>query len=361
MNINQNFKQLALLASLLSASVILSGCGDAQAKNDEKPKEEVIAIPVEVATSSLGDISSNYSTTAVLEAKEEAFVVPRATGIITHIFVEEGDYVEKDQVLAKLDTERYELNLARAKATLEGLEKEREKASRVYKQNLISDDSWDKLDAQYRAAKATLEIAKLDLAETSIRAPISGYIAERNGKVGNLTESFQRARMFHIVQQKELYGIVHLPEKELSRVTKNQRASLQLAALGGRSVPAYVERISPIIDSSTGTFKVTLRVPNPDNNLKAGMFSNVSLNYDKHLNAVLLPRRAILNIDDSTNVFVIEDNKAVKKSIKTGFEEGNLIEVLQGIEANQQVVVTGHHNLKDQAPVEIVNIETSAS
>ena len=75
-----------------------------------------IPIPVEVSAVHKGSISSNYTTTAVLEAKEEAFVVGRASGIIEEILVEEGDYVEKGQVLAKLEPERYELNLRRAQA-----------------------------------------------------------------------------------------------------------------------------------------------------------------------------------------------------------------------------------------------------
>ena len=123
-------------------------------------------------------------------------------------------------------------------------------------------------------------------------------VAERNAKVGNLTESFQRERMFHVVEQKQLYGIVHLPEKELTRVHVNQEAYLNLAALNDQRVVANVARISPVIDSQTGTFKVTLKVSNSDNILKAGMFAQVKLNYDTHENATLLPRRALLHIDD---------------------------------------------------------------
>jgi membrane fusion protein, multidrug efflux system len=225
----------------------------------------------------------------------------------------------------------------------------------VYNKQLVSEDAFDKLKSQYESAKASLEIARLDLEETTITAPISGYIAERNAKVGNLTESFQRQRMFHIVEQKELYGIVHLPEKELARVHKEQRAAMALTALGDKTVNAFVERISPVIDSATGTFKVTLRVPNDTNHLKAGMFAKVKLNYDTHQNATLLPRRALLQIDDQVNVFVVKDGKASKTPVTIGFQEGDYVEVLNGLKGDEKVVITGHHNLKDQANVEVVN------
>ncbi len=343
-------------AAIIGFSVLASGCGEAEALAEENAKEkEVIAIPVEVAQLKQGDISSNYSTTAVLEAKEEAFVVARASGIIDHIYVEEGDYVEKGQVLAQLEPQRYQLNLQKAQAELQGIEKELAKVNKVYDQKLISDDTYDKLTAQYESAKASLSLAKLDLKEATIVAPISGFIAERNAKVGNLTESFQRERMFHIVQQKDLYGIVHLPEKELPRVHTNQTAELKVTALGDKKVQAYVERISPVIDSKTGTFKVTLRVPNEDNLLKAGMFSQVNLNYDTRQNATLLPRKALLAIDDNMNVFVVDQGKAKKVSVTVGYQEGNFVEILQGLTGKETVVITGHQNLKDDAPVEIVN------
>lgn len=345
--------------ALLLMTTMLSGCGDAEATkeaNAEKEAVKVIPIPVEVSVTTIGSISSNYATTAVLEAKEEAFVVARASGIIEEIMVEEGDYVEKGQVLAKLEPQRYKLNLQRAAANMQGIEKELTKINKVYSQKLVSDDTYDKITAQYESAKATLALAQLDLKEATIVAPISGYIAERNAKVGNLTESFQRERMFHIVQIKDLYGIVHLPEKELSMVHKDQKATLTVTALNNKKVSAFVERISPVINSSTGTFKVTLRVPNAEATLKAGMFTQVSLNYNTRENAILVPRKALLSLDDTVNVFVVDDNGIAKKQlVKIGYQEGDVVQVLEGLDAQQNVVITGHQNLKDNALVNVVN------
>ena len=170
-----SFNSLTVLA-LLATSTLLTGCG-ADATSTEPEKELVIAVPVEAASLHIGEISSNYTTTAVLEAKEEAFVVARASGIIEHIYVEEGDYVKKGQVLAQLEPERYRLNLARAKADLIGIQKELAKIDKVYNQKLVSDDTYDKISAQYASSQATLSLAELDLKEATIVAPISGYIA----------------------------------------------------------------------------------------------------------------------------------------------------------------------------------------
>jgi membrane fusion protein (multidrug efflux system) len=353
-NVKNSRRLLTILPILLSVS-LLSSCGEADALDKDTKQELVISVPVEVAPLTIGHISSNYATTAVLEAKEEAFVVPRASGIIEYIYIEEGDYVEKGQILAQIEPRRYHLNLDRAKADLVGVEKELAKINKVYDKKLVSDDTYDKLTAQYESAKATRALAELDLKEATIVAPISGYIAERNAKVGNLSESFQRERMFHIVQQKELYGIVYLPEKELSKVHKDQQAFLNLTAFDGADIIAFVERISPVIDSKTGTFKVTLRVPNPDNLLMSGMFAQVKLNYDTKQNVVLLPRKALLAIDDSVNVFVVKDGIASKQAVTVGYQEGEVVEILSGLLGTEKVVITGHQNLRDQSPVEVVN------
>ena len=174
-NASNSFKTALLLSTVLLSTALLSACGEADAnaaEQVEEQEEQVVAIPVEAQSVHQGDISSHYATTAVLEAKEEAFVVARASGIIDGIYVEEGDYVEKGQVLATLDAQRYELNLQRARAELVGLEQELAKIKQVHQQNVVSDDVIDKLTAQYTAAKASLAIAELDLEKRKISLSI---------------------------------------------------------------------------------------------------------------------------------------------------------------------------------------------
>lgn len=343
-------------SSLILLSTVLAACSDADAVDvNQEEVESIATIPVEAQQITTGAISATYATTAILEAREEAFVVARASGIIEAIFVEEGDYVEKGQTLAQIDKRRYELNLAKARADLTGIERELEKVNKVYSQQLVSDDTYDKLNAQFESARASLHLAELDLLETTITAPISGFVASRNAKVGNLTESFQRERMFHIVQQENLQGIVHLPENELGNVHVGQVATLQIAALRNTLVNGVVQRISPVIDATTGTFKVTLAVPNEQGNLKAGMFTDVSLEYAHHAHATLLPRRALVTIDNQHSVFVVENGVAKKVNVTTGFEQGGVVEVTSGLSGSETVVTAGHQNLKDQAPIEVVN------
>lgn len=351
---SKQIKKALLASSLLSAAILLSGCNNAEATAEEK-EPEVIAIPVEVATVSYGDISSNYVTTSVLEPKEEAEVISKASGILEKLYVEEGQFVEAGTLLAEIEPERFQLNLEKAEAEFASVKLELERINKVHSQQLVSTDTFDKLKWQYEVAKSNLKIAKLDLQETRIIAPISGFIAKRYVKEGNLVEQYQQQKLFHIVKMNVLESTVNLPEQELSQLRLNQPAKLQFTALPGVEVIATVIRISPVVDSETGTFSVKLNVENPNNTLKAGMFAQVKLVYDVHNNTKLLPKKALISIDNKHTVFTINDNKAQKTLVTLGYEDDSFVEVIDGLELDAQVVTTGQNNLKDQAVIEIIS------
>ncbi|MEW6996184.1 efflux RND transporter periplasmic adaptor subunit [Colwelliaceae bacterium BS250] len=350
---NSNIKNSIFALSLLSSAAFLSGCSNAEAEVEEK-EVAVIAIPVEVASVVAGSISSNYVTTTVLEPKEEAEVVAKASGILEKLYVEEGQFVKAGELLAEIDPERLQLNLDKAKAELASLKIELDRINKVHSQQLVSTDTYDKLKWQFEVAKSNLKIAELDLKETKILAPISGYIAKRYVKEGNLVEQYQRQKLFHIVKINMLESTVNLPEQELSKLRINQVAKLSFTAYPDKQVIAHVERISPVVDAQTGTFSVKLIVDNSDNSLKAGMFAQVKLVYDVHSNTKLLPKKALISMDNKHTVFTINDNKAEKTVVTLGYQDDAFVEIISGLELNSQVVTTGQNNLKDQAVIQVI-------
>jgi RND family efflux transporter MFP subunit len=354
MKSTNKLSKLFLASSIALLSLNLTGCGDAKASDDKKDTEVVISVPVEVANTTSGTISSNYSTTAILEAKEEAQVVAKVSGILESIYVEEGDYVEAGQLLAKIEPQRFQLSLNKAQADLAQVKSELSRMEKVHGQQLVSAETYEKLKWQYESSKSALDIAKLDLKETEIIAPISGYIAQRYVKTGNVVQQYKQQSMFHIVQQKQLQGIVHLPEQQLLHVKVGQQTTLNLSAIGNTQVVAKIERISPIVNAKTGTFKVTLNIPNQNGLLKSGMFAEVSIKYNTHNNATLIPRKALISMDNKHTVYLIDNGKVVKKNVEIGFEEDGLVEITAGLNLNSQVVTAGHNNLKDNANIQII-------
>jgi RND family efflux transporter MFP subunit len=345
-----------LLSSAMLVVAFLTACSEPEAKEDDKKVAE-FAIPVMVASIERQDISSNFHTTATLESRNEAEIITRVTGIIEELSVEEGDFVEKGQLLAKVDARRYQLALDKAEAELAGLEQELKRLSLMAEKQLVSEQASDKLKYQHRAAVAAKELAALDLRDSQIVAPISGFISARFIKTGYFTQGYQK--LFHIVDQSNLQAVVYLPEHKLSYVELEQQALLQFSARQGKQFVAQVRSISPVIDSRSGTFKVILSIANEELQLKPGMFAQIALTFDTHKNTLTIPTDAIITLDNQSKVYLVKDNKAVEVSINKGFVQEQLTEISGELHEGDSVVVNGHHNLKANALVEILNAKTS--
>ena len=347
-----NTKKVLLISLLTFNTLFLASCGETTAKAVEKEKKE-FAIPVSVATIERQSISSNFHTTATLESRTEADIITRVTGIIEQLDVEEGDYVEKGQVLAKIDPRRYQLALDKADAELAGINQELQRLSQMAKKKLVSAQASDKLKYQHDAAVAARKLAALDLQDSQIIAPISGFISHRYVKPGYFTQGYQK--LFHIVDSSNLQAVVYLPEHQLSNVKVDQKANLSFSARKNQFYQAKVRSISPVIDPNSGTFKVILSIDNNEQELKPGMFAQIALTFATHHDAFTIASSAIITLDNNSKIYLIRDSKAIEVQVTKGFIEGKLTEITGDIKEGDSVVVNGQHNLKADALVEVLN------
>ncbi len=344
-----NMLKTALPVLLVS---ILAGCGE----KEEAKKEEKYAIPVETTTVIQGNVSSFYSTTATLEAPQEASVVSRIAGLIETINVEEGDRVQKGQVLAVIDAKRQQYDLDRSIAEVNIIEQELNRLKKMGNKEFVSADSMAKLEYNLQAAVAKRDLAELQVKESRVISPINGIIAKRFVKAGNMAQEF--GELFYIVNQDELHGIVHLPEQQLASLRLGQEAQIFSNQQAKEAVHAKVLRISPVVDAQSGTFKVTLAVPNQDAKLKAGMFTRVELKYNTHENVITVPYSALINQDNKQALYVIDgtnaSHRANRREVQIGYREGDSVEIISGIKPGEQVVTRGQQNLKDQSLVDVI-------
>jgi len=345
---------LAVVA-LSGSSILLTGCKQANSAPAGTTAEAVMAIPVEATLVSRGEISSSYRTTATLEARAEAEVISKVTGIVQTILVEEGEQVIAGQLLARLDNERQQYSLEREKAELSKLSSELKRMQEMFQRQLISADVYEKLQWQHDALTAAVKTAELALRETEIRAPIEGVISRRYAKTGQLVNQHTTQSLFHIVSNKELEAVIHLPEQQLVQARTGQKARLQFA--GMTPFVAELVRVSPVVDAATGTARATLRVDNSQLQLKPGMFAQVQLHYDVKPDALLLPKRALMTTDSIHTVFVIDaENKVQRRTISTGYQSDYAVEVLEGLNEGDSIVIAGQSALKDESLVNIVTV-----
>jgi len=347
----KSLKQIAAVIALSSSLVVLSGCG-LEAKEENKDKKEAI-IPVEVSQVFTGDISSSYKNAAYIIAERETQVVSKASGVVEKLFVEEGDYVEKDQALAQLETEQLSLELKQAKASLDRLKNELDRNKKLFKQNLISSDVFERTKFDYQSQLASYDLKKLRLEYATIRAPFSGVIVKRNIKVGNMVST--NGTTFKLTDFNSLKGEIHVPELELARFEKGLPTITGVDALKGQLFNGTIERISPVIDESSGTFKVTIALDNSNGKLRPGMFARFEVVSDTRKDVLLVDKNGIVTQDDETSVYVIKDGKAKKQAVSTGYVADNKIEIISGLENGDQIVVTGIHTIKDDSKVKVLS------
>ncbi|MEI6859440.1 MAG: efflux RND transporter periplasmic adaptor subunit [Shewanella sp.] len=333
---------------LLLVSVLSACSGEEPTKEDEE-----YAVPVETTIVTQGNVSSFYSTTATLEAPEEVNVVTRIAGLIEAIEVEEGDRVTKGQLLAVINAKRQRYDLARSQAEVKIIEQELNRLKKMDNREFISADSMAKLEYNLQAAIAKQDLANLQVEESMIRSPIEGVVATRFVKKGNMAKEFDQ--LFYIVNQDELHGIVHLPEQQLQSLRLGQDAQVFANKHSQDTVHAKVLRISPIVDAQSGTFKVTLSIPNDDAKLKAGMFTRVELRYDTHINVITVPYNAVINQDNQFALYVIDGTNASRREVFLGYREADTVEIIAGIKAGELIVIRGQQNLKDQSLVEVIS------
>ncbi len=347
----------ALYAALAGALLIQLGCGG-RGHGESNGNGDVALVPVEVAEVSRGDISAFFTGTATLEAEEETQVVAKVGGVVNRILVEEGDYVTAGQMLAKLDDERIAVQVERARANLSNLDEEYRRSEELFNGSMISAQEFQKAKYDYERQKAEYDLASLDLEYTSIRAPISGVIAERHIKVGNMVLANQPT--FSVTGMDPLLAVLHVPERQLGKLKVDHTATLEVDAIQGESFTGRVDRISPVVDPATGTVKVTVEVRDRTRRLKPGMFARVNIVHDVHTNALLLPKDAVIAEDRESCVFVVRDSTAYRHTVETGYVNSSHIEVLSGVEAGDTVVTIGKGGLKDSSRVEMVSGEPGA-
>ena len=339
------------LCLLLTLSGVFISCGkNGEAK--DKEQADVVLIPVEVSRVTTDAISALLTGTATLEAEEEAEVVAKTSEIVIEILVEEGMPVKKGQVLARLENKMLAIEVQQAQADINKLENDFNRNKELFGKNLISKEEFQNVRFQYEAQKALFDKAKLNLEYTSIKAPISGVIAARYIKNGNMVNLNQP--VFKIVDFDPLIALLYVPEVDIHKIKPGQKAEISLDATNGTAYQGSVWRISPIVDPESGTVKVTVAVKDEYGALKPGMFARVKIIYDTHENSLLIPKHAVLSEDGNETVFVIKDSTAIRQIVETGYSNDRYFEIISGLSPGDQVVVVGQNGLKDSSKVEIV-------
>jgi membrane fusion protein (multidrug efflux system) len=309
------------------------------------------AIPVAVAESHLGSISSYYTATATLAPEKEAQLLARVSGVVEALHCEEGDRVRSGQVLLTIDNDEYRYRLAQAEAKTADLRSRFERLEQMQEQDLVSAEEYETVRSDLKSAEAEEGLARLTLSYTSVTAPFNGAVVSRLVDVGQNVNV--GTPLFVLSDFDPLLARVFVPSKEFKKLKPDQPVELLLES-SQRRLSGRIKLVSPVIDPSSGTIKVTVEIPEYPEGVRPGDFAEVRIVTEKRTGSILVPKIALVTDHGEQVVYVAADSTAERRVVDVGFEDDDSAEILDGVSPGEPVVVKGQRSLKHGSPIKIL-------
>ncbi|MCA9729099.1 MAG: efflux RND transporter periplasmic adaptor subunit [Candidatus Eisenbacteria bacterium] len=324
----------------------------------DKEEEKDPPVPVEVATVTLRDVPAYLTSTATLEPDKEADVLSKAAGQIVAVRVEEGDWVRAGDVLATLDGAPQAAALEEVSARVHGLQLELDRKKALHDQHLASDKDLEQAETEFAQAEAQRKKVELELSYTTIRAPFAGRVTKRMIDVGQ--NVVVGGNLFTVVDSDPLLARIYLPEREVTRLAPDQPVRIQSDADPSIELTGNVVLIAPVVDTRTGTVKVTCQVEGESGKLRPGSFVRVKVETGVHESVASIPKRALVPEGADTYVFRAEADSVMKVPIEVGLDADDIVEVLDGLEVGDRVVSVGHGALRNGSHIRELTAHAAA-
>lgn len=365
-----------------------------------------VPVPVRTALATRADLVKKITATGTAEAERQVTITAPLGGLIEKVAVAEGDRVQEGDRLVEFETQELELDVQRAREQLvQAMAKYSEKQiflsrpqvesevrvqmqeaeerllsgviSREAFRNLIEDPRFDALfetitreevmAAQdgLQQARAAYTTAELALERARVLAPFGGQVAPNpaGGEQRGTRPVVEGQRvsagteLLTLVDADPIRVRVDVLESDSGLVRVGREARVRFAAYPTEVFTGRVETISPMVDSETKTLEVIVILPNPGLRLKPGMYARIALDTEIFDDRLLVPESAVLLRDERPMLFVVRDDRAEWIYITEGLKNEEFVEVLEGVEAGDEVIVSGHYSLAHDAVVRVIEEE----
>lgn len=374
----KNKRVQAVLLALVAAGMLVLV---ARRMRDSTPSGPASSRPVAVNVEPVQRVTlaDEANFTGTLRPRSRFLVAPNVSGRLHRLAVDMGDYVQRGDLIALLESEEYEQHVAQAEAELDVaraalLEAESsrdvarndlERITNLHQEQVASDAQLDESRARFRAAEARVEVARAQirqreaalrsaqarLAYTRLLAVWDGpgdtrRIAERYADEGDMLRA--NDPVVSIIETTMLLAEIFAIERDFPLITPGQPARLRTDAFPGEVFEGRVIRRAPALDERSRHARVEIEVPNPDDRLAPGMFVRVTIRFAEHIDTLAVPLAAVVRRNGQSGVFRVSDDgkKALFTPIRIGVTDRTHAQVLEP-ELDGRVVTLGHHLLED--------------
>ena len=356
---HQTAKLLLLILMMALIALPLVSC-----KKAKKVEKENL-INVRVLTAEKKKVQPYLETTGTLNADEEVTISSEVDGIVKNIKVEEGSavgqgtlLVEINQIDYDLENKRSDAALKQAEANLANAKAEYQRKESLYKEELITRQQFDDIstrvtlaEAEVSRAKATLETSAEKLSRTKIYSPLNGAVKEKKISVGDYVRN--GTPLLQLIRVNPLKLNFTVSEKDAASIKIGQEVAFSVDAYPAKQFKGKVNLFYPNVEEKTRTLQAEALVNNSDRLLKPGFFARTLIYTSAPREVVLAPITALLYDNSVIRIFVVDGDKARERVLKIGGKYGEFVEVLEGLQEKEQIVVVGQNNLSEGVKVNV--------
>lgn len=294
--------------------------------------------------------------------KDLLVIYPEYSGILTDVYVTDGQKVKKGQVLARIDDGGLSQQLAQLKIQAELSKTTFERQQRLWDQKIGSEMQYLQAKSNYESQAQAIAQLEQQVAKTIITAPFSGTIDDVISEQGSVVTPGQTPLM-RIVSLDNMYIVTDVPEKYVSNIKTNKKVLVDFPILN-KQMESKIRQVSDFIDPNNRTFKVEITVPDTNSSIKPNLTAKLNINDYTNQEALLIPQSVISeNASGEQYIYIVKDKQgeeavAEKIAIETGLTQGDVIEVLAGLESGAEIILEGARSVNDGQKVRIINSES---
>lgn len=337
------------IISVLCALVLLTACGTKPSQG----KEETISVTVEKAT-----LTNDYSQlpyVGVVEEESSTSVSFTGMAMLKTMTVSEGQPVKKGQLLAVIDETQARNTLATTKASLDQAKDAYERMKLLHDNGSLPDIKWVEVESKVAQAQSAYDMAKKNLEDCRIYAPVSGVVGTKIMGVGETV--LPTEPVLTILSIDNVKVRVSIPEREIAGITDGTATTITVDALEGETFHGGRIEKGVMADPLTHTYDIRINVPNPGRKLLPGMVARVQIKNEKlnikNEGAVTLPVKAVQQATDkSFFVWIPKDGKAHRQPVTIGQTVGNRVVIESGLSEGDEVIVEGYQKVGEGTPLE---------
>lgn len=343
-------KKIIVLITIIYVVFLLHGC------NANKADNTLIKTPVNVEVENVKNINGDetFSYSGTIEESESIPLSFSGIGTVARVYVSEGDFVRKGELIAELNDHTYKNTYEMTSATLKQAEDAYKRLEPMFKNGNLPEIKFVEVETGLQQAKAAAAISKRNLDDCKLYSPVDGVVGKCSIDPG--MSAMPNLASINIVKIEKVFALVPVSENEISSIKKGAKATINIAALNNSKYTGTVEEIGVMADPIAHTYKIKIGIVNKNRQIKPGMICSVILEKPAAYKGLFISNSAVLVDEQGKNfVYTVNQNKAVKKYVSTRKLLKNGIEIIAGLNEGEQVVVAGLQKLVDNSLIRIVN------